>query len=994
MKTRSATHNNIIHKQRPEQLSLSLSRRLSIISAASDLGGAQNSLSKICVPKNSLQEAIRKQNCEFGSESKILTQSTQLDSVCIVTEEVPGSASLPSPVSPSVSKVKSTSQSNDRATMHELYKQNPAMNRIFLDRYHLDTQLGIGGFGFVCKATRKSDSFPVAVKFILKKRVNYWFNDVELGSIPMEIHILMRLHSRFIIEYIEYFEDAKFFYLVTELFGDPWTTKSTETTLQQLITDSDAQANARKRTPSSLSKRGTKISGSRMMDISMLQLQSSMDLFECIERNGGLFNTTAKKVFLQIMEGVNYLHSNTVAHGDLKDENIVIDENYNVKIIDFGSAYSEEPNCILKTHNSFLGTVQYAPPEVLAGFSFLMYPADIWACGVLLYLILCGETPFATASQAIGESYRVPRNVCDPAAINLMNLMMLKNPKKRPTAMQRIVNKIEVKKRKKESMSEQLSVNRYKTRNRSPTRRNSEAHRNSTDPIRSTGTSVAATKFGLVSSPKYASESESESENRLSLYAKSGLRKSSNKGTNSNSKPSFQIPFASSPKSDALPSFGFFSSSPSSHFQNRSNRDNSPTPKNRNKEIILRPLNLQTDESDDDNVMFEKMAKLIKLKELVQIHPHMNKQFLQCFALVSKLGTGGYGFVCEARRKDDGHSVAVKFILKKRVTLWHQTDRIPMEIYLLKHVGHRNVIQYICHYEDTKFFYLVTELFGNIAENQHQLAGTSPISAILTQHRQSSNSKKLSGIVVFSAFMRKISGSSSDAGRSPSSPTPNAKTTANDDKNEQQPDEQTNLTLKRPLLDASTSTPKRKMHSPTSSTPVKNGSLPSVDLFEYLEKHDGLPDETAKQIFKQIVEAVCYLHSENIAHGDLKDENIIIDEKCNVKLIDFGSACVETDKSPLHMKFRGTIEFAPPEVLNGTGFRAKSADTWGLGILLYLILCGEMPFADSQQASYGLYRDPRFELDPIAIDLLNKLLKKDPTRRITATKALEHNWFS
>ena len=98
-----------------------------------------------------------------------------------------------------------------------------------------------------------------------------------------------------------------------------------------------------------------------------------------------------KKIFRRIISGIQYLHGKKIAHRDIKLDNIMVNENYEVKIIDFGFSLFTTKNKKLNLH---CGTPSYMAPELVAKKDYLGSPVDIWALGVLLYKMLTGYYPF------------------------------------------------------------------------------------------------------------------------------------------------------------------------------------------------------------------------------------------------------------------------------------------------------------------------------------------------------------------------------------------------------------------------------------------------------------------------------------------------------------------------------------------------------------------------------------------------------------------------
>lgn len=100
-----------------------------------------------------------------------------------------------------------------------------------------------------------------------------------------------------------------------------------------------------------------------------------------------------------------------------------------------------------------------------------------------------------------------------------------------------------------------------------------------------------------------------------------------------------------------------------------------------------------------------------------------------------------------------------------------------------------------------------------------------------------------------------------------------------------------------------------------------------------------------------------YLHSLNIIHRDIKDENIILNEKFHVKLIDLGSASFMAP-GQLFSTFCGTVEYCSPEVLSGEKYRGPELEMWSMGVTLYTLVFGENPFFDIEETIQGVLHPP------------------------------------
>ena len=164
---------------------------------------------------------------------------------------------------------------------------------------------------------------------------------------------------------------------------------------------------------------------------------------------------------------------------------------------------------------------------------------------------------------------------------------------------------------------------------------------------------------------------------------------------------------------------------------------------------------------------------------------------------------------------------------------------------------------------------------------------------------------------------------------------------------------------------------------------------------EFVEKGtitlDPSPGAAEMRAFRsqlyELFEAVDYLHNfAKIVHCDIKPENILLDAKNQVRLIDFGCSKL-IDRSPLASVFNGTKSYQPPEVDNKTEIVATKVDVWAIGITLYKLLTGKFPTLDSPLSF------PDFVPAELR-DIVNLCLKKDPALRPPVEQLLTHRYFS
>ncbi|KAK8767546.1 hypothetical protein V5799_005675 [Amblyomma americanum] len=249
---------------------------------------------------------------------------------------------------------------------------------VYSEHYTTLQQIGKGAYGCVKMAYRNSDRLLVITKFIRKSKVyeESWVHDRLMGRVvPLEVSLLTTLSHPNVVRVLDVFENASHFQMVMERHG------------------------------------------------------AGMDLFEFIDRAPCLDEPLASYIFRQVVSALSYLHGLHILHRDVKDENIIIDERFNVKLIDFGSAAFMAPD---RHFTTFCGTVEYCSPEVLQGNPYAGPELEMWALGVTLYTLIYGENPFFDVEETIAATLKPPYATSNDLW-DLMSRLLHHDPQQRCT---------------------------------------------------------------------------------------------------------------------------------------------------------------------------------------------------------------------------------------------------------------------------------------------------------------------------------------------------------------------------------------------------------------------------------------------------------------------------------------------------------------------------------------------------------------------------------
>ncbi|KAI9204386.1 kinase-like domain-containing protein [Polychytrium aggregatum] len=268
-------------------------------------------------------------------------------------------------------------------TVSQYHLRNYPLPSSLTEKYELCWEIGSGSSGFVLRGIRIWDNMPVAIKFIFKDRIA--IDNIARGM-PREIFIHKKLNHPGIVRILDVLQDDKFYFIVTEVHGVP----------------------------------------SYNPYVNSNEPAMSPDLFEFIKRHPTLEEEQIRFIFRQLAEVVRYLQQEiNVVHGDIKDENIVIDNNLIVKLIDFGGArHIPRTRAGWTRAEDYLGTIRYAPPEILNGEEFRGPEVEMWSLGVVLYKLTFGVHPFPDSTSALEGRAKMDWVTRSPELLDLISRLL------------------------------------------------------------------------------------------------------------------------------------------------------------------------------------------------------------------------------------------------------------------------------------------------------------------------------------------------------------------------------------------------------------------------------------------------------------------------------------------------------------------------------------------------------------------------------------------
>ncbi|KAJ1512524.1 MAP/microtubule affinity-regulating kinase 3 [Coelomomyces lativittatus] len=189
-----------------------------------------------------------------------------------------------------------------------------------------------------------------------------------------------------------------------------------------------------------------------------------------------------------------------------------------------------------------------------------------------------------------------------------------------------------------------------------------------------------------------------------------------------------------------------------------------------------------------------------------------------------------------------------------------------------------------------------------------------------------------------------------------------------------------------------------KVHETTDQIFIIMEYVEGGELFDYIVSHKRVKEKEGRGFFRMMLSALNYCHSNAVIHRDLKPENLLLDNDKTIKIIDFGFGNTFKPHGLLDT-YCGSPFYAAPEMILGKPYVGPEVDMWSLGIILYALLCGHLPFDDEnikelyKKIAAGDFKCP-IHLSVSAKHLIQRLVTVDPKKRATLEEAMNHAWVN
>lgn len=172
---------------------------------------------------------------------------------------------------------------------------------------------------------------------------------------------------------------------------------------------------------------------------------------------------------------------------------------------------------------------------------------------------------------------------------------------------------------------------------------------------------------------------------------------------------------------------------------------------------------------------------------------------------------------------------------------------------------------------------------------------------------------------------------------------------------------------------------------------------PGGELFDYIVEHGRAEEKDACRFLHQILAGVERVHQTNVVHRDMKPENLLLDERECIKIVDFGLSNTFQDGQLLQTAC-GSPCYAAPEMIAGNQYFPPMVDVWSCGVILFALVCGFLPFEDQNHSELykkilnAEYEVPNFISKEVA-SLITGMLTTDPAKRMTLEDIRKHVWY-